>query len=175
MTIEIPFDAAIYKAQNKLLFDSTLVKIRRNIRKLLIFSLCNILMGGLIILGKSSTGEIFIMMGLILLVLLYFSNVNYKDKRKKFFETIDVLAAESLENNQITFVEFQDEHFRIQDFKMDCTLQWISFSGYKKIEDTLFLYTNLGMAFMFSASQIGSDKFIEIVSFLERKNVKEKE
>jgi hypothetical protein len=175
MTIEIPFDATVYKAQNKLLFDSTLVKMRRNIRRLLILSICNILMGGLIILGKSSTGGIFIMIGVALMVLLYIANVHYKDKRKKFFEAIDVLAAESLENNQITFVEFQDEHFRIQDFKMDCTLQWVSFSGYKKIEDTLFLYTNLGMAFMFSASQTGSDKFIKIVSLLEDKNIKKTE
>jgi hypothetical protein len=172
MTFEIPFDGLVYKAQSALLFNAASDKTRKNIRRILTTGIFGLLLGTLIMLGKESSGGILVLIGVAILFFAYIYYDAYKNQKKKYFDAIEKSVAASLENNEITVVEIQEDYFRHTDFKMDCTFKWINFTGYRKIEDTLFLYTNIGVVFMLSSSHTGNDNFIAIIAFIESKSIK---
>lgn len=172
MIFEIPFDGLVYKAQSTLIFNDASYKTRKNIRRTLIAGICSMLLGTLIMLGKESSGGILVLIGVATIFFGYIYNDAYKNQKKKYFEEIEKSVAISVENNEITVVEIQEDYFRHTNFKMDCTFKWINFKGYKKIEDTLFLYTNIGVVFMLSSGQTGNDNFTAVIAFIESKGIK---
>ncbi|MXN91344.1 hypothetical protein GR160_08890 [Flavobacterium sp. Sd200] len=172
MTFEIPFDTSVYQRKNKLFFDSALAKTKKSIKRFLITSAIFIGLGTLMVIGKSSSGSFYIILGSVLLIIPYIQYTFLKKSKKKNQEYIEKNIKYSIENKEITTIKFQEDYFSYKDSKMDFNLKWINFSSYKNIDEILFMYTNLGIHFTIAINEIGRENFVKVLNFLEKKNIK---
>lgn len=169
MKFEIPFDKNIHEEQNKLSFDLAWSKNLKKRRENLILGIILIILGILILIGQNNIGVIFIGMGILSLIFCYRANDYYIKNKKNYFDIINTEAEECLQAVDNEIWEFQEDYFRYKNYKQDSTLKWNAFSSLKKINETIFLDTNIGIRFILSEKEVGSEKFEQIITFLENK------
>jgi len=171
MKFEIPFVEEIYKSQTKLNFEIAWKENLKKSRNQLFIYIPILALGVLMVSGKENNGYILIFMGLLGITIYLNYLINYYQQKKKYFLLIDEEAKQELKINFINIWEFDEDFFRIKNFKYEAKFNWIAFKGFRNIQNNIFLDLNSGYvsSYILSQEEIGVENFKNVISFLERK------
>jgi hypothetical protein len=168
LKIETAFNAAVYREKSRLFFDSVWDNSIKKRKKSLYIALFMLLFGIAIIIGKSNLGYVFVTMGILLLIAGYRMNHDHKVREKKYYDLVESKIKEETEG-KIGIWEIDDDYLHYHTPESDIKLPWRNFSSYKIIDHTLFIYTDIGISFMVSRKEIGTQNFEAFETSLESK------
>ncbi len=99
----------------------------------------------------------------------YFFQV--KKSKKKFLKAIGDEADRFLEKGKEMILEFNNNSFFYEGFDYSTTINWDTFKHFRIIGENIFLDLNVGntVSYILSKSQIGEEKFAELIEFLKGK------
>jgi hypothetical protein len=169
MKFEIPFDEAIYLEQSDLQFSYTWKKFLKKKKEHLTVGIIVTLIGILIMIGKSNIGIILAGAGIFSLILCYRLDHHYKINRKKYYDLVNANLKLNLNDSKDCLWELDENTIHFKNSMTDITLKWEVLSGYRKIGDTIFLDSNIGLCFMMSKKELGDEKFAEMIKYLDGK------
>lgn len=169
MKFEIPFNESNYRSQNTLHFQTVWEKNLR-LRNINFFmGLIFIFIGIFIMIDKGNLEFLLVFMGLFMLNYSYRVHKNYKSSKNKHLILIDTKVKESYNEKIISAWELDDNYFYYNDSNLNSKMKWKLFSGFRKIESILFLDSDIGLVFMISENEIGSENFKALNNFLKNK------
>jgi hypothetical protein len=171
MRFEIPFNENISREDSEKYFDFIWKDVLKKNKKKSYYSIPYFIIGIAIIYGKSNVGYIFLASGFLMVLLYYYFNKTYNEKRKTYFDAVEKHILEYSSNNKPSFWEFNEESFHYSDFKYDLKINWSSFTKFIIIENNLILELrdNITAAFFLNKEEVGEENFDKILHFLEGK------
>ncbi len=171
MKFVLEFNKEIFLQQQELNIDLFWENgVKKN--KRVIFSVIIILgCGTLLIYQGNYIGLLFVGYGIhsIINYMSYFFQV--KKSKKKFLKAIGDEADRFLEKGKEMILEFNNNSFFYEGFDYSTTINWDTFKHFRIIGENIFLDLNVGntVSYILSKSQIGEEKFAELIEFLKGK------
>lgn len=170
MKFEIPFNKNIYDEQMKLHFETVWSKGFNKNKSSLYITIPILLLGIFAVYNGDTIGYLFVIFGLFSLHKYLEYYLNYKKNKKRFFAEAQTFSNESVEKQDISLLEFENDYFRFKYCKGDFKLDWSLFTGFQIINDTIFIKTkNINYVYIIGKSEIGESAFDEVVEFLKTK------
>lgn len=169
MKFEIPFNESNYRSQNTLHFQTVWEKNLRLRNTNFFIGLIFIFIGIFIMIDKGNLGFLLIFMGLFMLNYSYRVHKNYKSSKNKHLILIDTKVKDSSIEKLVSIWELDNDYFYYNDSNLNSKMKWKLFSGFRKIENILFLDSDIGLLFMISENEIGSESFNDLINFLKSK------
>ena len=169
MKFEISFNESNYRSQNILHFQSVWKKSLKLRNNNFFMGLAFVLLGIFIIIDKGDLGFALVFIGLFMLNYSYKVNRNHKSNKNKYLSLLNKKVEEANAEKLVSIWELHDDYFYYNDPNFDSKMKWKLFSGFRKIEDTLFLDSDIGLFFILSENEIGSENFSNLVIFLRSK------
>ncbi|MDN3673533.1 hypothetical protein QWY99_10755 [Flavobacterium branchiarum] len=171
MKFDLPFKESITRKQLNMNFELYWLKTLKNYKRNLIISIIGILLGSLIVYGKGNVGYVFIAMGAYGILEFYKIKVAYNRSKRKYLEAINKVVEEQIKSCENSIWEFNEDYFGYKDYKFDLKIKWEGFSGFRIIEENLFLdvINNHLLSYILSKEEIGEEKFENLEAFIETK------
>lgn len=171
MKFEIPFVEEIYKSQTKLNFEIAWKENLKKSRNQLFIYIPILALGVLMVSDNENNGYFLIFMGLLGITIYLNYLINYYQQKKKYFLLIDKEAKQELIINFINIWEFDEDFFRIKNYKYEAKFNWIAFKGFRNIQNNIFLDLNSGYvsSYILSQEEIGEENYKNVINLLERK------
>ena len=168
MKIELQFNEQIYKKQMELLYEMGYGKKKTYIKNSNYLGFVFVFIGIMAVLGNGNIGYLFILFGLYNLISYY--NFYFKQKklaRKYEVEQLNVISQFSKNSNAV--FEFNNEGFIYSDYKINLKVNWDEFLTFIEKDENLFLITKSFQPFALGKSEVGNEKYGEIINFVETK------
>ncbi|WP_298136919.1 hypothetical protein [Flavobacterium sp.] len=171
MKFDLPFKEHITRKQLNLNLELYWKKTLKSYKRNLIISIVGILLGSLIVYGNGNVGFVFIAMGTYGIFEFCKIRVAYNNSKRKYFETINKLVEEQIKSGTNSTWEFNEDNFAYKDYKFDLKIKWEGFSGFRVIEDNLFLdvINNHLLSYILGKEEIGDEQFENLIVFIETK------
>ena len=171
MKFNLPFNENITRKQLNMNLELYWGKTLKDYKRNLIISICGILLGSLIVYGKGNVGYVLIAMGAYGIFEFFKIKVAYNRSKKKYTETINNVVKEQIKSGENSIWEFNEDYFGYKDYKFDLKIKWEGFSGFKVIEDNLFLdlINNHLLSYILGKEEIGEEQFQSLIGFIETK------
>ncbi len=171
LKFQFHFDEALFKEHTTLNWDTAWVTNIKKVKTNFIFTLLAGVLAGLFIYDYNPLG--YAMLGicfysLIIIINYYFM---YK-KKKKTYDTAVLSEIDSFINDNETIVwEFKPDAFYYKDHRIETTIKWTVFKGYRLIDSKLFLDFSEGLhsSYILAESEVGKEVFDRIVSFVKER------
>lgn len=171
MKLDIPFDENIYTKQVTLNFDLVWKENLKNNKKRLYWAIPALAFGAFLLLGDLYVGFIFIGVGIHYAINYYDYYQFYKKSKSTYFELVKSEIEGQKVANENSIWEFNDDHFGYKYYKFEAKIKWTAFKGYRVIDNNLFFDLEAGnnFSYILGKSEVGQEKFEEIIEFTKRK------
>jgi hypothetical protein len=171
MRFEIPFDKEIFVSQNKLWFDYVWSKNVKKNKSGFYYGIASLILGTFIVYGNDNLGFVFIVFGLFLIITAYRYYNHYKKRKKMFFDSIESTIQEYKNSGLGSVFELNDDIFCYKDYRFEVKINWITFAGYKLIQNNLFIFFDKEkqMPYVICKEETNKDDFDNIIEFLNNK------
>lgn len=171
MKFNLPFKENITRKQLNLNLELHWKKTLMDYKRNLIISIGGILLGSLIVYGKGNVGYVLIALGTYGIFEFCKIRVAYKRSKRKYTEAINNVVEEQIKSGENSIWEFNEDYFGYKDYKFDLKIKWKGFSGFRVIEDNLFLdiMNNHLLSYILGKEEIGEEQFQSLITFIETK------
>ncbi len=171
MKFNLQFKEEITRRQLNLNLNLHWKKTLQNHKRNLILSIGFILLGSLVVYGKGNVGYVFIIIGIYGLLEFYKIMVAYNRSKKKYTKAINKIVEEQIKSGENSIWEFNEDYLGYKDYKFDLKIKWNGFSGFRVIEDNLFLdlVDNNLSSYIIGKEEVGEDQFQNLLTFIETK------
>lgn len=171
MKLQIPFKSSIYKEQLLLYLDQHWAKtLKQNKNNCFIYSFL-IVLGIIIIYGKSDAGFLFILISLIGFYSNYRVRNLYNKAQQQVLDTIQKETEAQKLYNLPTILECNEEYLIYKNYKCDIKLKWFAFKTYRIIDGHLFIDLDQPTiaSYIFSKDEMTSEEFDLLVAYVAKK------
>lgn len=171
MKFDLPFKENITRKQLNMNLELYWKKTLKDYKRNLIISIIVILLGSLIVYGKGNVGYVFMAMGTYGIFEFYKIRVAHHRSKRKYFEAINKVVEEQINSSKNSIWEFNEDYFGYKDYKFDLKIKWEGFSGFRVIEDNLFLdvINKDLLSYILGKEEIGEEQFENLIVFIETK------
>ena len=171
MTIETTIDRSLCLYQMNLIFDVTWKPaLKKNYLRVQL-SLLTVVVGVLLVFYDYVTGYVLIAAGVYLLI-NFFSFLHHYNKRKNsFLKQVDAENDRYEINGKTCIWEFDEDFLYYSDYKQEVKYKWLAFSGFRLIQDTLFLH--LGdqdtLSYVIGKKEVSEEEWDFIITLVNKK------
>lgn len=171
MKLEIPFNESIYSEQTTLNFNLAWDENLKKNKKRLYWAVPSIIFGAFLTYQENYLGFLFLGIGIHYIINFYDYYSYYKTNKTKYLELVKSEIDGQKSANQDSIWEFKEDYFRYKYYKYDAKFKWNAFKGYRIIEKNLFLDLEVGnnSSYILGESEVGKEKFEEIIEFVKKK------
>ena len=170
MKFEIPFDEIIFKKQIELTFKTSWKKYTKETREIGVLSIVFSLFAIVVLYGNGiGVGTFFLIISIAGGISFYQRMNNYKNAKIETEKIMNETIVKWKENPTSTW-EFEDDYFRFKNYGGEYKINWDNFKHYQIIDDTLlFGHKKDSNSFTISESELGKEKFSQIINFIKSK------
>ncbi len=171
MQFEIQFDEKLNREHSKMCFDIFWNKHLNKNKKKLYWGIPFILIGCLVVYGKSDLGYFYILIGCYYIFSYYQYWSYYNKNKKEFFQNVELNIKRSLDGNKIITWDFNDEFLKYSDNNLDLKIKWELFESYDCIKNTIFINVKnkIITTLMLSEEEIGKESFDKTIALIKEK------
>jgi hypothetical protein len=171
MTFNLPFKESITRKQLNMNFQLHWKKTLKAYKRNLIICVIGLLAGCLIVYGNGNVGYVFIAIGSYGIFEFCKIKIAYNRSKRKYIEALNSIIEGQIKNGENSIWKFNKDYFGYKDYKFDLKIKWEGFSGFRVIEDNLFLdvINNQLLSYILGKEEIGEEQFQNLITFIETK------
>jgi len=161
MILEIAFNEINYREHNTIYFASIWKKVLKKQKQNMYYGLVLIIFGISIICGKNNIGFVLVFLGANGIMFWFRIYSHYQVAKRIYLKLIDKNVKEYLAHDQVSVWNLTDDYFHYYDYKLDVKMKWIALTGYRVIGNIIIVDSNVGICFILSRGEIGTQNFNE--------------
>ena len=168
MKIEIPFNEDISRKQLQMLYELAMKKKAYYWRNSNYSGLIILVIGILMVSGKSNFGYLFIFFGVILIIGFYTRYYRFNDLHKRMFEEFESTKNMYLEN-PLSVWEFSENALTFSMGDKSVIVDWKDFKAYTIKYNVIFMFTKTNQPFILQKDEVGDENYKKIVEIVSNK------